>query len=84
MLARYMYLHVCNFCMYMLNCCSLFFFFRYLYKGILYIFSAFTVRICDLGFFDLDSFFLFHIFIFLLDCAFASSYEECTVPSVGM
>lgn len=69
-----------------LNCCSLFFFFRYLHKGILYMFSAFTVRICDLGFFDLDSFFLFlfHIFIFLLDYAFASSYEECTVPSVDM
>lgn len=48
----------------MLNCCRLFFFFfRYLHRGILYIYSAFTVRICDLGFFDLD-FFSFSGFYF--------------------
>lgn len=40
-----------------------FLFFRYLHKGTLYIFSAFTVRICDLGFFDLDFFFLIFCWI---------------------
>lgn len=38
----YMSTCIYNFCMYMLNCCSLFFFFRYLHKGMLYMFSAFT------------------------------------------
>lgn len=43
-------------CMYMLNCCSLFFFFSVFAQGYIVFFSASTARICDLGFFDLDSF----------------------------
>lgn len=74
----------------MLNCCSLFFFFRYLYKGILYIFLGIysTYMYMRSGLFRSRFLFLIFIFIFtfifLLDCAFASSYKECTVPSVDM
>lgn len=63
----------------MLNCCSLFFFCRYLHKGILYI-SRHLLHVYAIWAFSISIFFSY----FLLDYAFASSYEECTVPSVDM
>lgn len=66
----------------MLNCLQSFLFFSVFAQGYIVFFSAYTVQ-CDLGFFDLDFFFLFLVFMFLLDYAFPSSSKECTVPSVG-
>lgn len=46
---------------YILNCCRLFFFFGICTRVYCIFSSAFTARICDLGFFDLDFFFLFYV-----------------------
>lgn len=83
-LARCYLLHVYNFCMYMLNCCRLFFFSVFVQGYIVYFFGIYCIM--RSGLFRSRFFFLFHIFIFLLDCAFPSSSEECTVryPSVSM
>lgn len=62
-LARYYLLQVYNFCMYMLNCCRLFFFFGICTRVYCIFSSAFTARICDLDFSDLDFFFLIFCWI---------------------